>query len=201
MAPERPPRLRTGETPRRQEAWRRRNRTQLEHRREAARRWPACDSRAMLLYNSMVSGNCYKVRLLLAHLGLPVELRELDVIDRSNRPDVLGGLESGASRPDARPRRRPADRRVGRDPLVLRRGLAIRPGRSVPARAGAAVDVLRAVRPRAEHRGRAIPDPVRRSRARSSTRSGCRSCTRAVRRRSARWNEGSTAASGSSATR
>jgi glutathione S-transferase len=46
----------------------------------------------MLLYNSTISGNCYKVRLLLAHLGLPVELRELDVVDRSNRPDVLGAL-------------------------------------------------------------------------------------------------------------
>jgi glutathione S-transferase len=46
----------------------------------------------MLLYNSPVSGNCYKVRLLLAHLGLPYERRDLDVVDRSNRPEVLGGL-------------------------------------------------------------------------------------------------------------
>ena len=46
----------------------------------------------MLLYNSMVSGNCYKVRLLLAHLGIEYERRELDVVDRSNRPEVLGGL-------------------------------------------------------------------------------------------------------------
>ena len=46
----------------------------------------------MLLYNSQVSGNCYKVRLLLAHLGLEYERQELSVADRSNRPDVLGGL-------------------------------------------------------------------------------------------------------------
>jgi len=46
----------------------------------------------VLLYNSQVSGNCYKVRLVLAHLGLPYERVELDVVDRSNRPDVLGGL-------------------------------------------------------------------------------------------------------------
>ena len=46
----------------------------------------------MLLYNSPVSGNCYKVRLLLAHLGTPYERRDLDVVDRSNRADVLGGL-------------------------------------------------------------------------------------------------------------
>jgi glutathione S-transferase len=45
----------------------------------------------MVLYDSRVSGNCYKVRLLLAHLGIPYERVELDVVDRSNRPEVLGG--------------------------------------------------------------------------------------------------------------
>jgi glutathione S-transferase len=48
--------------------------------------------RIVLLYNSPVSGNCYKVRLLLAHLGLEYERRDLDVVDRSNRAEVLGGL-------------------------------------------------------------------------------------------------------------
>jgi glutathione S-transferase len=46
----------------------------------------------MLLYDSAISGNCYKVRLLLAHLGLSYERRELSVNDRSNRPAILGGL-------------------------------------------------------------------------------------------------------------
>src|SRR3989442_10419669 len=46
----------------------------------------------MLLYDSAVSGNCYKVRLLLAHLGIPFERRELSVTDRSNRPGILGPL-------------------------------------------------------------------------------------------------------------
>jgi len=46
----------------------------------------------VILYDSAVSGNCYKVRLLAAHLGLPLERRELDVVDRSNRPDVIGDL-------------------------------------------------------------------------------------------------------------
>jgi glutathione S-transferase len=46
----------------------------------------------MLLYDSPVSGNCYKVRLLLAHLGVAYERRTMDVVDRSNRADVLGGL-------------------------------------------------------------------------------------------------------------
>ena len=46
----------------------------------------------MLLYNSMVSGNCYKVRLICAHLGLTLELREMDVVDRSDRMAVIGDL-------------------------------------------------------------------------------------------------------------
>jgi glutathione S-transferase len=46
----------------------------------------------VLLYNSAVSGNCYKVRLLAAHLGVPLELRELSVVDRSDRTEVLGDL-------------------------------------------------------------------------------------------------------------
>ena len=46
----------------------------------------------MLLYDSPPSGNCYKVRLLLAQLGIPFERRELSVSDRSNRPALLGGL-------------------------------------------------------------------------------------------------------------
>jgi glutathione S-transferase len=39
-----------------------------------------------------VSGNCYKVRLVAALLGLPLELEELSVVDRSNRAEVLGDL-------------------------------------------------------------------------------------------------------------
>jgi glutathione S-transferase len=46
----------------------------------------------MLLYDSPVSGNCFKVRLLLAHLGIPYERQSVDVADRSNRPELLGGL-------------------------------------------------------------------------------------------------------------
>ncbi|MBV8733255.1 MAG: glutathione S-transferase family protein, partial [Solirubrobacterales bacterium] len=38
------------------------------------------------------SGNCYKVRLLFAQLGLDYDRREVDVFDRSDRPEVLGEL-------------------------------------------------------------------------------------------------------------
>jgi glutathione S-transferase len=46
----------------------------------------------VLLYNSPVSGNCYKVRLLLAHLGLRYETVDVSVVDRSNRQELLGDL-------------------------------------------------------------------------------------------------------------
>ena len=46
----------------------------------------------MLLYNSPVSGNCYKARLLLAHLGLQYETVDVSVVDRSNRAELLGDL-------------------------------------------------------------------------------------------------------------
>ena len=46
----------------------------------------------VLLYDSPVSGNCYKVRLLFAHLGLAYERRALSVVDRSDREQVLGAL-------------------------------------------------------------------------------------------------------------
>ncbi len=46
----------------------------------------------MLLYDSPVSGNCYKVRLLLAQLGLTYERRPVDVVDRTGRAELLGDL-------------------------------------------------------------------------------------------------------------
>jgi glutathione S-transferase len=49
----------------------------------------------MLLYDSDISGNCYKVRLLLAHLGLEYDRYPMDVVDRSNRREVLGHLNPG----------------------------------------------------------------------------------------------------------
>ncbi len=49
----------------------------------------------MLLYDSAISGNCYKVRLLFAKLGIDYERRELSVFDRSDRPHVLGDLNPG----------------------------------------------------------------------------------------------------------
>jgi glutathione S-transferase len=46
----------------------------------------------VILYNSAISGNCYKVRLLAAQLGIPLALRDVDVIDRSDPREQLAGL-------------------------------------------------------------------------------------------------------------
>lgn len=46
----------------------------------------------MLLYNSQVSGNCYKVRLLLAKLGIDYERREVEVVDRTAPREFLESL-------------------------------------------------------------------------------------------------------------
>ncbi len=49
----------------------------------------------MLLYDSRVSGNCYKVRLLFAHLGISYERHDVDVVERSGRLELLGELNPG----------------------------------------------------------------------------------------------------------
>jgi glutathione S-transferase len=46
----------------------------------------------VILYNSAISGNCYKVRLLLAHLGIGYETREVEVVDRAAPRDELRDL-------------------------------------------------------------------------------------------------------------
>ena len=49
----------------------------------------------VVLYDSAVSGNCYKVRLLFALLGVEYERRPLSVVDKSDREEVLGDLNPG----------------------------------------------------------------------------------------------------------
>jgi glutathione S-transferase len=53
------------------------------------------ENSGVLLYDSPVSGNCYKVRLLFAHLGIAYERQAVDVVDRSNRRALLGDLNPG----------------------------------------------------------------------------------------------------------
>jgi glutathione S-transferase len=49
----------------------------------------------VLLYDNPISGNCFKVRLLFSLLGIEYERREVDVVDRSDRAEVLGELNPG----------------------------------------------------------------------------------------------------------
>ncbi len=51
--------------------------------------------RVLVLYNNELSGNCYKVRLLFAHLGIEYETREVDVFERHGREGLLGELNPG----------------------------------------------------------------------------------------------------------
>ena len=143
---------------------------------------------SLVLYDSPVSGNCYKVRLLLAHLGMPYERRDA----RRRRPlepaRAARRAEPGAARADARARRRPRrSRESGAILWYFGEGTRFVPDDRVRARAGAAVDVLRAVRPRAGDRGRALLGRVLRPCRRRSP-SGSRSAWPRATGRSRRWS-------------
>ena len=110
----------------------------------------------MHLFDNLDSGNGYKVRLLLAQLGLRYEWTDLDI-------------DAGATRKPEFLKRNPNGRiptlelddgtnlaGVERDSLVPRRGFAVRARRSARPRADAAMDVLRAVQPRAVRRDAAL---------------------------------------------
>ena len=111
----------------------------------------------MTLYDFMGSGNGYKVRLVLAHLGLPYKLVERDILKGETRtPEFLAKNPNGRI-PDAAargrqptsPSRTPSSGTWPRAPGSRRTD---RPG----ARRDAAMDVLRAVQPRALHRDGAL---------------------------------------------
>ena len=55
----------------------------------------------VVFYDSAVSGNCYKVRLLFTLLGIDYERRPVDVVDRANRLELLGDLNPGLRVPTA----------------------------------------------------------------------------------------------------
>ena len=53
----------------------------------------------VLLYDNPFSGNCYKVRAILALLGTEYERRQMSVTDYSERIEVLGGLNPSLTVP------------------------------------------------------------------------------------------------------
>ena len=54
---------------------------------------------SVTLYDNPFSGNCYKVRLILALRGIEYERREMSVTDYSERIEVLGGLSPSLNLP------------------------------------------------------------------------------------------------------
>lgn len=123
----------------------------------------------LTLYDNFDSGNGYKVRLLLALLGQPYRWVNLD-IDRgeTHTPEFLAKNPNGRI-PTIEPRGRHLPRGVGCDPVVSRRRHALSARGEARTRAGAAVDVLRAIQPRALRRHAALhpeasaPDHPRRA--------------------------------------
>ena len=111
----------------------------------------------MRLYDYAASGNCFKVRLLLALLGRDVRagagrhLRRRHA-DRRLRRDQPAARDAGA-----RARRRRAVRPVRRDPVAARRGHGLPARGPLRARAGRAVAVLRAGADHGRDRQPALP--------------------------------------------
>ena len=112
----------------------------------------------MKLYNSQSSGNCWKVRQMLALLGIPYERVEVDVIDRSNRAEILGGKNPALRVPTLE--LDDGEHLAESNAILwyLADGTEYVPADPLGARPRAPVDVLRAVRGRAEPRRRALLD-------------------------------------------
>ena len=110
------------------------------------------------LYSMQSSGNCYKPRLLMHQLGLPFRAGR----DRSRaRRDAHAGIPGAEpQRPGAAAgaARRAPPVGIERHAALPRRGHALSPRRPLPAGARPPVAVLRAVRPRAGDRRRALVD-------------------------------------------
>ena len=115
----------------------------------------------MLLYDSQISGNCYKVRLLFAHLELAYERREVDVVHRTGRPELLGDLNPGLRVPTIVLN---DGRTLGESGAILwlfADGTPYLPTDAFQRAQVLSVDVLRAVQPRARHRSPPFLDPIR----------------------------------------
>jgi hypothetical protein len=55
---------------------------------------------ALILHEYSASGNCYKIRLTAAHLGIPLERREYDIMAGATRtPEFLGGVNANGRIP------------------------------------------------------------------------------------------------------
>ena len=108
------------------------------------------------VYGMSTSGNCHKVRMALEALGRPYAWTEIDSGARRYAHAGVPGDESQRQGAGARNRAGHVPARIERDPVVSRRRDAAVAQRRTAPRARAAVAVLRAVQPRAVHRGGAL---------------------------------------------
>ena len=141
----------------------------------------------MHLFDYLDSGNGYKVRLLLAQLGQKYQWTEVDIDKGETRtPDFLQRnpngriptlqLDDGTYLPES-----------NAILWYLAEGSRFLPSTAAGARAGAAMDVLRAVQPRALRRNAAIHLPAL-PRGFPTARRSCRSGWPRVAPRSPSWN-------------
>ena len=114
----------------------------------------------MHLFDYLDSGNGYKVRLLLAQLGQKYQWSEVDIDKGDTRTAGIPQAQSQRPHSHAAARRRHLPAGIERHPLVSRRRVALRAGDADRPRPGAAVDVLRAVQPRALCRHAALHLPA-----------------------------------------
>ena len=98
-----------------------------------------------MLHEYSPSGNCYKIRLTAALLGLPIERREYDIMKGETRtPEFLASVNANGRIPVLQI----GDRFMPESNAAcfyLGDGIAARPGGPVRPRRHAALDVLRAI--------------------------------------------------------
>ena len=99
----------------------------------------------LILHEYAASGNCYKIRLTAALLGLPLERREYDIMKGETRtPEFLATVNANGRIPVLQV----GDRFIPESNAAcfyLADGIAARPRRPVRPRRHAALDVLGAI--------------------------------------------------------
>ena len=117
----------------------------------------------MRLHDYPASGNCYKVRLLLAQLGVDYERVHVDIFDGDTLTDEFAALNPARTTPVLETDAGESLLESNAILVYLAEGTELLPDDSGRARAGAALALLRAGRDRAGHRRPALAPGHRRA--------------------------------------